>query len=114
LRADIQQCRGGIFCIVESKAYQIIRETTQYLQSIGFLLPCQTIGYPEVYESHVEYRVVDGEGMAARRTVMSELPTGVQRMLEKRAISGRCRLLPEELVHLIHDFVRPVNRRQKW
>lgn len=116
IRVSIGQFyESGTFFVLDHEAYRVVEEGTQYLRSTGFLRRYQTIGYPEAYETYVEYRVIDETGMDLLRLLLEEIPVGAQRMVEKGFVSKRCKDLPYELVDLLHDFIGPVVKRtQKY
>ena len=90
-----------------------IARCTAYLNLTSRLIPHQTVGYPTVRWTHVNYEICDGDELAPRREMLAEIAVGRQRLSEKRHLTRVGRRLPEEIVDLLHDFVWPVDRRRK-
>jgi len=108
----VQYREGGTFQLDSTYAYEAILVGAAFLRATGGLHRWQTLGQPVPHDTYVHYEILDTAEMTRWRRVLAEIPLGRQRISEKQALS-RC-ALPEDLVYLLHDFVWPVDRRQKY
>ena len=107
---------GTPYIVDPDDAVRVIVEGSEYLRSVGKLLPHQSMSHPKVHQTFVEYRTFETAHQLLRRHMLSSIPSGYSQMLEKIEISklGEDRQLPHEIVHWIHDFIVPVRRIQKY
>ena len=108
----VQYIEGRAWSIDVDDAYHAMVRGTEFLRTLGVLLPRERIQCPEACDTHITYEIATDEMDPVRKSMLAEIPVGHQRIKEKRALTKLGRSLPEELVDLLHDYVWPVDRKQ--